>query len=125
MILLQLVYAANVLVAGWIGVSSLFYPQYAHRSVFSGVYSASELTQLVGSLWLGIAVLSLAGLYWPANFVPVLVLQLFYKSCWLGFVAWPAHQKQKPYPKAMTYFFIVWIICLPFVIPWKQLLSTG
>ena len=125
MILLQLVYAANVLVAGWIGVSSLFYPQYAQRSIFSGAYPVSDLAQLVGSLWLGITVLSLAGLYWPASFIPVLVLQLFYKSCWLVFVALPAHRKHKPYPKAMAYFFIVWVIFLPFIIPWKDWLSIG
>lgn len=123
MIGLKLVYLANVFVAGWIGLTCLFYTQDAHRYIFSGMYAISEITKIVGSLWLGIAVLSWAGLWWPAQFTPVLLLQLFYKSCWLGFVALPAWMKNKPYPKAMTSFFMVWILYLPFVIPWKHLLS--
>ena len=34
MILLRLVFLANVIVAGWISISSLFYPARAVRTVF-------------------------------------------------------------------------------------------
>lgn len=37
MIGLKLVYVANVLVAGWISLTCLFYSQYAHRYIFYDV----------------------------------------------------------------------------------------
>lgn len=117
---LQIIYVANLLVAGWIGVSSIFRPQYATRVIFEAAYPQTEVIQLVGCLWLGIACLSVAGFWMPLHFSPVLVLQLIYKSSWLLFVFVPAMRKQKPFPAAMAVFFFVWVCWLPFVIPWEQ-----
>jgi len=52
----------------------------------------------------------------------VLVFQLIYKSSWLIFAAIPAILIANPYPKAMAVFFLIWVLVLPFVIPWKDLL---
>lgn len=120
---MKLVYLANIIVAGWIGISSLFFPSYAARTVFSGTYSVTPVIQLTGALWLSIAVLSLFGSFYPIQFSPVLLLQLIYKSCWLLFVCFPAIQNNQPYPGGMAVFFIVWVLILPFVIPWKYLMS--
>jgi hypothetical protein len=116
---IKIVYAANILVTGWIGITSIFNPKLAAISVFSGAYPSSEVMRLVGCLWLSIAFLSVGGLYKPIEFSPVLLVQLIYKSTWLFVVALPAIQKQQPYPVYMAVFFLIWVLFLPFVIPWK------
>ncbi len=123
MLLLRIVYAANVLVAGWIGLSSLFSPPTAARTVFEGAYPPTETMRLVGCLWLAIAVLSAAGLVWPRPFAAVLVLQLVYKGTWLLVVGWPAVRAGQPVPAGMAWFFLAWVLVLPFIIPWRQLVG--
>ncbi len=123
MLLLRFVYAANIFVAGWIGLSSLFYPRVAARTVFQRAYAPSETVRLVGCLWLGIAFLSGAGLWRPVPLAAVLLLQLFYKSVWLVVVGLPAARTGQPYPTGMALFFVVWVLVLPFVIPWRHLLG--
>ena len=121
--ILKLVYIANIVVAGWIGVTSLFYPKRAASSIFENVYANSEFIRLIGALWLSIAVLSCLGLLRPQSFSPVLVLQLVYKSTWLLVVALPAIINEQPFPKGMAIFFIIWVLILPFIIPWSYLFS--
>ncbi len=41
-IALKFVYLANVFVAGWISISSMFYPKIAHHSVFTNDFAYSE-----------------------------------------------------------------------------------
>lgn len=121
MIALKIVYLANILVAGWIGISSTFFPKTAAQSVFSGAYPDTEIIRLVGCLWLGIAFLSVLGLWRPITFSPVLLIQLFYKGTWLAVVALPALRSGSKYPAGMASFFLAWVLVLPFVIPWKVL----
>lgn len=121
MIALKIVYILNIIVAGWISITSLFFPKMALSSVFENSYSYSEHIRLVGALWLGITILSIFGLWKPLQFSSVLVLQLIYKGSWLFVVALPALMNNQPYPKAMAVFFVIWVLALPFVIPWKYL----
>jgi hypothetical protein len=121
MIALKIVYAANILVAGWIGISSTFFPRPAAQTVFSGAYPDTEVIRLVGCLWLAIAVLSVLGLWRPITFFPVLLIQLIYKGGWLLAVALPALRSGSQYPGGMASFFVVWVLVLPFVIPWGAL----
>lgn len=118
---MRFIYLLNIIVAGWIGISSLFFPVYAAKNIFSNAYPQTEIIRLVGCLWLAIAVLSVAGIGYPVSFSPVLLLQLIYKSSWLLFVALPAIQHKQPFPEGMALFFLLWVIMLPFFIPWKAL----
>lgn len=117
---MKIIYIANIIVAGWISVSSLLFPRYAAATVFSGAYPPSEIVRLVGCLWLAIAVLSLLGLWKPIVFSPILLVQLIYKGTWLMVVAIPAIHHHQKYPKGMAIFFLIWVFVLPFFIPWKQ-----
>ena len=119
MISLKIIYIANIIVAGWISISSLFYPQVAQQTVFSGAYAYSEAIRLVGALWGAIFILSILGLFFPERMALVLLFQLIYKASWLVFAALPAYLRAEPYPSGMASFFIVWVLVLPFVIPWK------
>ncbi|WP_343765739.1 hypothetical protein [Gangjinia marincola] len=53
----------------------------------------------------------------------VLVFQVIYKSSWILAVALPAFIQNDPYPKGMAVTFLIWIIVLPFVIPWKAIFN--
>ncbi len=121
MIALKIVYFANIIVAGWISVSSLFYPKTAQLTVFENKFVYSEAIRLVGALWFAIFLLSVLGLFYPEKMNLVLLFQLIYKSSWLIFAALPAMMNRQPYPKGMAMTFLIWVIILPFVIPWKTI----
>ena len=121
--MIKVIYSANIIVAGWIGVTSLVHPNYSASTIFSNVYPATDTIRLIGAWWLSIAIISILGLWRPITFSPILLVQLLYKSIWLVFVALPAIQKNQPIPEGMMWFFIVWILVLPWVIPWKDWLS--
>ena len=117
---IKLVYIANIIVAGYIGITSLFFPKLSSATIFQSSYPVTDMIRLVGCLWLAIAVLSVFGLWRPLTFSPVLLLQLIYKGSWLLVVAIPAIKKTQSYPSGMAAFFLVWVLVLPFVIPWAE-----
>ncbi len=121
MLSLKLIYVANILVAGWISISSLFYPHTAQATVFSNDFAYSEAIRLVGALWGAIFILSVLGLFYPMQMSLVLLFQLIYKSSWLIFAALPALLNQQAYPRGMAVFFLVWVLVLPWVIPWRSI----
>ncbi|MFM2268411.1 MAG: hypothetical protein RL757_1852 [Bacteroidota bacterium] len=121
MIALKIVYFANIIVAGWISISSLFYPKTAQVTVFENNFVYSEAIRLVGALWFAIFLLSVLGLFYPEKMSLVLLFQLIYKSSWLIFAALPAMMNNQPYPKGMATTFLIWVVVLPFVIPWKTI----
>ncbi len=123
-IAMRIVYLANIFVAGWIGITCLFTNRGA-ATVFENTVAQSEGLRVVGALWLAIALCSVLGLVKPEAFAAVLVLQLFYKGMWLLFVALPAVQAGNPYPRSMAAFFVVWVVILPFIIPWKKMFISG
>ena len=117
---LYLIYIANIIVAGWISVTSLFSPKTAAATVFQNAYQPTEVIRLVGCLWLAIAILSILGLWRPLTFSPVLLVQLIYKGTWLLVVALPVLRNNQPFPTGMAAFFLIWIVILPFIIPWSE-----
>ena len=72
-------------------------------------------------MWGGIFLLSIVGLFLPEQMSLVLLFQLTYKGSWLLIVAVPAIRAGEAYPRGMAGFFLVWVVVLPFVIPWRQL----
>lgn len=121
---LKIVYIANIMVAGWVGISSLFFPKTALTSVFEGTFVYSEAIRLVGALWFAIFLFSVLGLFFPQKMSLVLLMQLIYKGSWLIFAALPAVLNSQAYPKGMAAFFLIWVLVLPFVIPWRYIFSA-
>jgi hypothetical protein len=119
MLSMKLVYLANIIVADWISLTSMFAPRIAVATIFSNVYPGSDVIRLVGCLWLGIAVLSVLGLFRPVTFAPVFLIQLIYKGSWLLLVALPAIRAGENYPSGMAAFFLIWVLVLPWVMPWS------
>ena len=120
MVALKIIYIANIIVAGWISITSVFYPKTSITTVFQNAYQPTEVVRLVGCLWLAIAILSILGLWRPISFSPILLVQLIYKGTWLVIVALPALKNNQPYPSGMALFFLIWVIILPFIIPWSE-----
>ena len=122
-LLMQLVYAANVFVCAWISSTCLFAPATARTTIFENAVVYSETIRLVGALWGAIFLLSVLGLFFPRQMALVLLFQLIYKSTWLLVVALPAALHGQPYPRGMATTFLVWVVVLPFVIPWRAIFS--
>lgn len=122
-VLMRVVYAANILVGAAVGGLSLFAPQRAVQCLFGGTTSPSVETRVLGSLWIAIAALSLAGLVRPHELSPVFLLQLIYKVLWLLVVALPAvvTGRTRSLPMVMTVVFLVYVVVLPFAIPYGYL----
>lgn len=113
-------FLANILVAGWISISCMFFPEKARLTVFEGTIQFSESIKLVGCLWFAIFLLSIFGIIKPERYNFIFLYQLIYKGIWLIAVCLPAFMNNKPYPKAMAVFFLIWVMVLPFVIDWKR-----
>lgn len=79
---------------------------------------------MTGSLWTGILVCSIMGLFYPIIFAPILLLQVIYKTLWLIFYVLPRlknaiSRKEIHWGIAASFLFIV--IFYPLVIPWNLL----
>ena len=124
MLPIKAIYFANIIVTGWISISSLFFPKVAQSTIFSSAFAYSEAIRLVGSLWGAIFIISILGMFFPLKMSLVLFFQLIYKLSWLLFAALPAILNKTPYPREMALFFVVWVVVLPFVIPWNYLFAV-
>lgn len=121
---LPVVYAANILIAGYVGLSCLFYPNRTQtRALFAGNARNDHPLRLVGALWLAIALLSVLGLYFPLRMSPVLFIQLIYKFLWLVVCALPILMRGRlgDLPGVMTSIFLVYILVLGLTLPYGYL----
>lgn len=125
LLLLQFVYIANIFVCAWISSTCLFAPATARTTIFENTVAYSETIRLVGALWGAIFVLSVLGLFFPRQMALVLVFQLIYKSTWLLVVALPAQLNGEDFPRGMAMTFLIWVIGLPFVIPWRSIFAAN
>ncbi len=123
MLTLHVIYSLNILVAGFVGMTALFFPHFSSQVVFQGTIPPNWAQRIVGCLWLGIAALSLLGLFQPLIYSPVLLLQLLYKGAWLVFIAVPMmlRGELRELPARMTVFFLIWVIGLLLFLPYHYL----
>jgi hypothetical protein len=79
---------------------------------------------LVGSLWTAILAGSVMGLFNPLVFSPLLLLQVIYKSLWLGVYTLPRLISGDPAREihwAISFIFVLIVLLYPLVIPWNYL----
>jgi hypothetical protein len=91
------------------------------------VRAQSDAFRLVGALWLGITLLSIIGIFKPVLMTPVFLLQLWYKGTWLiaALIQASVDKNLGSVPPQMAVFFAVWIVVLPFAIPWRHFFAAG
>ena len=112
--LLRLAYAANILILLPV-VWSMFFSG-GTIGVFEGKVPDSEgLRSLVGSLWLAILLGSVAGLWAPAIFAPLLLVQIVYKSTWLATYVWP-HRHDPGIPIGISVTFLLIVLIYPILL---------
>ena len=85
--LLKLMYTVTIVIAGSLGIGILAVSG-TTQWIF-GVDCPRVISGLVGSVFLAFALLSVLGLRDPVKYIPVLFMQLLYKTVWLCFVALP------------------------------------
>ena len=122
---LYLIYGANVMVISWLSFYTLVKPQAAVEVIFSSTFSDVNSIRLIGFLWTAIGILSFLGMMFPLAMSPVLLLQLIYKSMWFVLEAIPKAFRSERYPKAMAMFFVMWVIVLPWIIPWGHIFGRS
>ena len=109
--LLRIAYAANILILVPV-VWSMFFSG-GTLGVFEGKVADSEgLRFLVGSLWLAILLGSIAGLFAPAIFAPLLLVQIVYKATWLATWVWP-NREDPGIPLAISMIFLGIVLIWP------------
>lgn len=121
---LIIIYAANILIAGYVGALCLFFPnRQATRSLFAGNARNDHPLRLVGAFWFAIALLSGLGLFEPFRMTPVLFIQLVYKALWLVICALPILLRGhvNDLPKNMASIFGIYVIVLALLLPYGYL----
>jgi hypothetical protein len=79
---------------------------------------------ITGSMWTAILVCSIAGLFHPIIFAPILLLQVLYKAIWLVFYVLPRLRNadsRKEIHWGMAVSFLLIVMFYPLVIPWSVL----
>lgn len=80
-------YIYTIVLAGGFGLGILIVPELI-KSIYRWPVAEPIAFGIVGSVYVAFGILSILGLRDPLKFVPVLLLQLFYKSVWfIGVVA--------------------------------------
>jgi len=85
---LRFAYAYTILGAGGTGLVMVLVPGFL-PSLFRMPAQDPILFGVAASVWLAFGILSVAGLRAPITFLPVLLLQLCYKTIWLAGVVLP------------------------------------
>jgi hypothetical protein len=117
--LLKGLYVFTIVVAGFFGLGMLAMPETA-KAWFSMPTDNPMIYGVAGSVFLTFALVSILGFRSPLKFVPVLLMQLVYKTIWVVFVALPALVNNTfPNWAYMTLgiflVFIIWdLIAIPF-----------
>ena len=78
------------------------------------------------SVWAAFSALAILGLFRPLKMLPILFLEMFYKTMWLLLVAWPlwrAGTLAGSRAEEMTYVFL--LVIIPYLItPWGYVFRT-
>ena len=119
---IQLLYLANLVILMPVAIPTLLNLFRTDQGCFE---SSVGWRVLVGSLWTGIMLLSLLGMWEPVRLSPVLVLQVIYKSLWLLVYALPLMMRREwqRIPCGITISFVAIVIVWPWLIPWRYLLG--
>jgi hypothetical protein len=85
---LKFMYVYTIVVAGGFGLGLIVIPE-VMKSMFGWPVEEPIALEIVGSVYLAFGILSILGLRSPLKFVPILLLQLCYKSIWFVGVVLP------------------------------------
>jgi hypothetical protein len=122
---LRVLFALDIVGAGVPGSLLLVSPHVIGEWLFGGDLSPDAATSVLGSIWIALGLLSIAGLAWPVAFSPILLVQLTYKLTWLLAVALPTVATGRPVPLLAAVVSAIWVIAVAAAVPWRLLLHSG
>lgn len=106
------------------GLYLLTFVGLSHEAWSTLLFPAEQLDTLTGvtySFWASYATLMVIGVRYPIKMLPLILLQLFYKSAWLAGVYWPAYKANATDEDLESFFWVcvTAIILDIFIIPWR------
>lgn len=118
---LRIMYGAAILGAGVVGALTLIAPSFAARYVFLGATNIDVYMRILGAIWLALGGVAILGMIAPTAFIPLLLIQLVYKSVWLLVSAYPAlfAGSREAGLVLLTTLFTVWVAALLLLVPFK------
>ena len=116
---LKLAYAANIVILVPVALPTLLG---LYDTTQGTIPEISRYRSLVGALWTSILVASVLGMWAPLRYVPVLMMQVIYKSLWLLLYALPTLRRKKSVPLGITISFTAIVLLWPWLIPWHLLI---
>lgn len=121
---LKVMYIYTIISVGLLGLGIIIMPEKI-KSLLSWPIEEPIAFGIIGSIYLSMGILSIFGLSSPLKFVPVLLLQLFYKSIWFIGVLLPliVTNKFPSFAIPMTIIFATYIIGDLIAIPFSYLLG--
>jgi hypothetical protein len=119
---LRTLFLLDVFGAGVPGVLLLVSPRIAGEWLFGTPIARDDISNLLGSVWLGLGIAALGGVFRPLTFSPLLLMQMIYKSIWLCAVAVPALWSSRGGSPLLTVVFAGWVVVVGLALPWRNLL---
>ncbi len=122
---LRFMYIYTIVGAGGFGLSMIFIPDFV-QSIFGFPPQDPVVFGITGSVYAAFGLMSIPGLKSPLKFVPVLLLQLCYKTVWLAGVVLPLviSGRFPLYAIPLLVIFATYIIGDLIAIPFSHLLSS-
>ena len=120
---MQVMYILNVIFAGLGGVSGL---ANLPKSAITIPSAEPFLSGVAYSVWLTIAILSIAGLRSPLKFAPVLIFGMTYKTIWELAIVLPNLMSGGALPQGVIFNGVAWIFIIigyAIAVPWKYIFA--
>jgi len=122
---LRFLYAYTIAGAGGTGLAMVLFPGFV-PSLFGMPEQDPFIYGVAGSVWLAFGLLSLLGLRAPVRFLPVLLMQLCYKTIWLAGVVLPLLVRGHfpvygaVFTAVMASYVVLDLIAIPFPLLWGK-----
>lgn len=99
---IKIMYGYTIIGAGLSGLGMILFPE---KMITLNNFAPQDpiMFGVVASVWLAFGVLSVFGLGSPLKFLPVLLMQLFYKSIWIIGVVFPLAFQGKLSPNDVVF----------------------
>jgi len=122
--LLLTAYIANILILLPVALGTTISSKWAELVVQSKLPVDSPFRILVGCFWTAILFCSAVGLFLPRQMVGILLLQIVYKSLFLGLVIFPLWRRRgrNAVPLGITVSFVLIVLIWPMIL-WVEFAS--
>ncbi|WP_437229315.1 hypothetical protein SH661x_001375 [Planctomicrobium sp. SH661] len=79
--------------------------------------------ETLGTIWLGMGLCLVAGVFAPVLMAPILIAQLIYKLAWIvrAIIARWRTESRREIPYTLLNLFVLYCLVYPWLIPWSQL----